>query len=235
MKSLDKEDHYKILFSDNHLLVVNKRANLLTQPNETQEENLEDLLKRWIKEKEQKPGNVFLHCVHRLDKPVSGIVVFAKSSKALSRLNEQIREKVWRRRYVAIVEGKIEKKEQKLVHGLRHASHRADIVPLESQEAKRAELHLSVQQTGIYTTLVRVELLTGRYHQIRAQMSIFGHPVVGDSKYGSKKKWSRILLHQEELELIHPVTKEKMIFHSKAPFSFEEVDASYAKSVHEKR
>ncbi len=223
MKSFAKEDPFKILFFDNHLLVADKKAGLLTQPNETSEENLQDLLKKWVKEKCKKPGGVFLHCVHRLDKPVSGIVVFARTSKALSRLNEQLRAKSWHRIYMAIVEGTIEKEKQRVVHGLLHGEHKAEVVLLQHPLAKRAELVVSVVERGKRATLVSIELHTGRYHQIRAQMSALGHPIVGDQKYGSKISSGRILLHQAELELVHPVSKEKMLFHSKVPFSLQEV------------
>jgi 23S rRNA pseudouridine1911/1915/1917 synthase len=222
MKYSDKEEPFKVLYCDNHLLVVDKKANLLTQPNETKEENLEDLAKEWVKREFHKPGNVFLHCVHRIDKPVSGIVVFARTSKALSRLNEEIRERSWRRIYYAIVEGVIEKKEQKVVHGLIHGSHKALVSSLEDPNAKKAELLLHVEESNKKYSFVRIELLTGRYHQIRAQMAALAHPIVGDEKYGSKTPYTRILLHQGELELSHPVTKERMAFQTSPPFSLRD-------------
>ncbi len=222
MKYSDKEEPFKVLYSDNHLLVMDKKANLLTQPNDTREENLEDFAKEWVKREFHKPGNVFLHAVHRIDKPVSGIVVFARTSKALSRLNEEIREKNWRRIYFAIVEGEVKEKEQRVVHGLIHGSHKAKLSSLEDPDAKKAELFLTVEESNKNYSFVRIELFTGRYHQIRAQMAALGHPIVGDEKYGSKTSFPRILLHQGELELSHPVTKERMVFRSKAPFSLKD-------------
>lgn len=205
----------QILFEDNHLLALNKPAGMATQPSENNEINLEDEAKNFIKNRNQKPGNVYLHPLHRLDKPTSGIVLFAKTSKALSRLQEAMRKQELKKTYWALVEGIVEPKEKTLKHTLLHESHRAVV----DKAGKEAILHYKVvaQQNG--TTTVFIQLQTGRYHQIRAQFSAIGHPVVGDSKYGAKTKLAkeRIALHHMKLEFLHPVTKEPVAIDSPPP------------------
>ncbi|MEI6242110.1 MAG: RNA pseudouridine synthase [Chlamydiota bacterium] len=208
MKLLDSD----VLYVDNHIMVVRKKENLLTQKIASGEENLEDLCKEWLKEKFSKPGNVFLHCIHRLDKPVSGCVLFARTSKALSRLQEEMREKKIVRIYEAWVEGIFSQKEGTLEHYLVHGEHRAFVSSKEDTEAKKATLFFSVLEEKKNKTLVEIRLDTGRYHQIRAQFSAMGHPIIGDEKYGSTVYEDRMLLHQKYLEFVHPVTKEKMTF-----------------------
>lgn len=205
----------QILFEDNHLLALNKPAGLATQPSENNEKNLEDEAKTFIKKRDQKPGNVFLHPIHRLDKPTSGIVLFAKTSKALSRLQEAMRNQELDKTYWALVEGLVEPKEKTLKHTLLHESHKAVV----HKSGKEAILHYTViaQQNG--NSSLAIKLQTGRYHQIRAQFSAIGHPVVGDTKYGAKKKLAeeRIALHHMRLEFLHPVTKEPVVIDSPPP------------------
>ena len=196
----------KVLFEDNHLLALNKPKGLATQKSSGNEDNLEDQAKAYIKRTKNKPGDVFLHPIHRLDKPTSGVVLFAKTSKALSRLQEMMREGKIKKTYVAICEGKLDPKEATLKHNLLHKSHRAEV----SKEGKPCILHYKVSEYTKDTSIVSVELVTGRYHQIRAQFSAIGHPILGDSKYDSKMPYKRdtIALHHKKLEFIHPVTKE---------------------------
>jgi 23S rRNA pseudouridine1911/1915/1917 synthase len=197
MKPLDKEN---IIFCDNHILVVEKPAGMATQP------DLVDWAKSWVKEEFKKPGNVFLEPAHRLDKPVSGLVLFARTSKALSRLQAMMRERSIRKTYVALVEGKLSQ-QGTLKHHLVHDEYRARISP----EGKEAVLHYRVLETKGNLNLVEVVLETGRYHQIRAQFSAIKCPIIGDEKYGSKKSFpSGIALHHLQLEFVHPVTKNSL-------------------------
>lgn len=215
MKSLDSE----VTFCDNHLLVANKPGGLLTQPDDSGEDSLEAFAKRWVKKEYHKPGEVFLHAIHRLDRPVSGLVLFARTSKALSRLNEQSRNQEIQRTYLAEVEGILPLKEGRLDHYLIHGDHRAIVSKEGVQDAKHARLSFQVVRFNPHSTLVSIELETGRYHQIRAQFSATGHPIVGDKRYGAKSDLGgEIHLHCAQLKLQHPVTKECLKFESPAPF-----------------
>lgn len=197
-----------ILYEDNHLLIVDKPAGLLTQPTPENPDSLETRLKVWLKEKYQKPGNVFLGVVHRLDKPVGGIVVFAKTSKALSRLNESMRAGDFHKTYTATIEGSFPKKEGTLEHYLTHDDHKAYVEKIGAPGAKLARLHYSVvSQKGAFS-IIQVKLETGRYHQIRAQCAAMGAPIVGDAKYGSRtvQPDGLIALRHTQLEFPHPIT-----------------------------
>ncbi|MFA6119590.1 MAG: RNA pseudouridine synthase [Parachlamydiales bacterium] len=218
MKSLDKENYLDVRYDDNHILVVVKRANLLTQPNETDQISLEEIAKSWIKNKYKKKGDVFLHAIHRLDKEVEGLVLFAKTSKALSRLNLEMKQKNIIRRYIAEVEGKLEEKSGVLKDYLVHGSHIAIITTISNKEAKLAQLSFKVIKELKDTSLIEIELETGRYHQIRAQLSNLGHPIVGDKKYLSKRDLNQIHLCCYCLEFIHPVKKEKIVLKIKPGF-----------------
>ncbi len=219
MKSLGKEKIPEIVFCDNHLLVAGKPAGLLTQPDETGSGSLEQFAKEWVKREFHKPGNVFLHCIHRLDKPVSGLVLFARTSKALSRLNEQSRDQEIQRTYVAEVEGILPQKEGRLDHYLIHGDHKAIVGKEGDADAKHARLTFKTIRFLEHSTLISIELETGRYHQIRAQFSAIGHPIVGDGRYGAKTgDADSIHLHCAKLALKHPVTQEILEFSSPAPF-----------------
>lgn len=185
------------IFSDNHVLVLEKPAGISTQP------EFHEMAKAYIKEKHQKPGNVFLEPIHRLDKPVSGMVLFARTSKALKRLNGFMRERQIKKKYLAWVEGNIEA-EGTLTHTLSHGNFRA----LVDKEGKLAVLHYRLLEKKRGNSLVEIDLETGRYHQIRAQFSAIGHPVLGDQKYGAKGKREKIALHHHVLSFPHPITNE---------------------------
>jgi 23S rRNA pseudouridine1911/1915/1917 synthase len=216
MKSSDSE----ILYCDNHLLIALKACGLLTQPNDSDDDSLEARAKAWVKKEFKKPGNVFLHAVHRLDRPVSGLLLFARTSKALSRLNEQSRNQEIQRIYVAEVEGILGEKKGKLDHYLIHGDHHAIVAKPTNKEAKHARLTYEVLSYKAHTTIVKIELETGRYHQIRAQFSAAGHPIVGDLRYGAKSgDGESIRLHFTEIGFEHPVTKEVLRFTTPAPFS----------------
>jgi len=195
----------EVLYEDNHILALNKPAGLATQPSEHNTENLEDQAKAYIKKAHNKPGAVFLHPIHRLDKPTSGVVLFAKTSKALSRLQEMMREHKLKKTYLALVEGRVEPEKGTLKHNLSHDEFKAQV----AKEGKPAILHYKVMRYENKQTLVEIELETGRYHQIRAQFQAVGHPVVGDKKYFAKTAFfqDHIALHHKTLSFIHPVTK----------------------------
>ena len=206
------------IFEDNHLLCLNKPGNLLTQDSGTGLLNLQDLAKEWLKEKYSKKGNVFLETVHRLDKPVSGAVLFAKTSKALSRLNRALREKKVVKKYLALVTGKEVAKLQVqkshlLVNFLAH-DHRVAKVVASAENGKRAELKFLTLVINGDQALLEIELITGRYHQIRAQLAHFGLPIAGDHKYGSERCFAdgKIALHSLEMQLVHPVSLKNLHF-----------------------
>ncbi len=196
-----------VLFCDNHILVVDKPAMLVTQPTEGHKTSLEDWAKGWIKQKMEKPGAVFLHAVHRLDREVRGIVLFARTSKALTRLNEAMRKGEIHKTYQAILEGVLSESEGRLIHDIEHKDHRASIG--KSTDSKKAVLLFRVLKQFQDTTLVEIELETGRYHQIRAQFSAIGHPILGDKKYGSKRSYDQpgIALCHTQIVFPHPTLK----------------------------
>lgn len=213
-------DGFDPLFEDNHVLVLNKPAGLLTQPSGTNDNSLEAVAKAYIKERDHKPGNVFLGAVHRLDRSVSGVVVFGKTSKALSRLSESIREKETKKIYWALVESQLPSNEGVLEHYLFHDDFSAKIVKSTFPGAKLAVLHYRLVEKLADCCLVEVELKTGRYHQIRAQLSFIGCPILGDDKYGSRRafKPGAIALHHKRMELVHPVSKEQLVLEAPLPF-----------------
>jgi 23S rRNA pseudouridine1911/1915/1917 synthase len=193
-----------ILYEDNHLLALDKPAGLATQESMHNQASLEILAKAYIKEAYQKPGNVFVQPIHRLDKPTSGIVLFAKTSKSLSRLQEAMRHHQLQKTYLALVEGSVTPKDGTLKHALVHLEHKAEVAP----EGKMAILHYQTRENQDDRTLLEINLCTGRYHQIRAQFAHIGHPVVGDHKYGAKSRLANdiIRLHHHKLSFSHPVT-----------------------------
>lgn len=206
-----------ILFCDNHLLVLNKPSGMLSQPNESGEESLECFGKRWLKEKFEKPGNVFLHVVHRLDREVSGIVLCARTSKALSRLNAAMRHETkegFQKIYQAVVEGQLQQEEAILEHFLTHGEHRAEI---DLKTGKLCRLKYRVLNRFNHYTQIQVELITGRYHQIRAQLSAIGHPIAGDQKYGSKIPSQYFYLHHLQLHAPHPISSEVYTWNCSLP------------------
>lgn len=203
----------KIVYEDNHLFVLDKPAGLLTQPSGKDQVSLEELAKQWLKETYGKQGNVFLEAVHRLDQAASGIVVFAKTSKALSRLMGAVREREVKKYYRAQVEKAPPKIEGKLVHYLVHRHHRAEVSSKEDEAAKYASLFYRVVEAGPHPVL-EIELETGRYHQIRCQLSAIGCPILGDKKYGALIKYSKpgIALCHFRMEIPHPISRINLKF-----------------------
>lgn len=206
-----------VLFEDNHILVLNKPGNLSTQDSPTSDDSLEKRAKAWLKEKYQKPGNVYLHAIHRIDKPVTGIVVFAKTSKALSRLQASFRTKKTKKIYLALLEGVLSG-DNTLKDYLIHGDHIAIKARQTDPEAKPCSLSYKVLKNDGKSTLVEITLETGRYHQIRAQFGFRGYPIIGDKKYGSKTSQDTILLHHAEFSIEHPISGEMVTFSSNAPF-----------------
>lgn len=201
-----------ILYEDNHLLVVNKHCGDLVQPDPSGESALEDQIKDYIKHRDAKPGAVFLGVVHRIDRPVSGAVIFAKTSKALARLNEMIRDGQIRKVYWAITERMPEPESGELRHYILRDSraNRSYAHDTMRPGAKEARLRYRTVASGDRYTLVEVELLTGRHHQIRAQLAAIGCTIRGDLKYGAKRSLpgGGISLHSRRVELEHPVRHE---------------------------
>lgn len=204
----------EILYEDNHVLAVNKPSGMLAQGDRTGDACVLDVVKSHIKERDGKPGNVFLGLPHRLDRPTSGVLILAKTSKALTRLAESFRSRDIAKVYWAIVEAPPENPEGELVHWLRKDSRTNTSRPVEpgSPEAKEARLRYKLLGASKSCWLLEVELLTGRHHQIRAQLSAIGCPVKGDLKYGARQsnKNGGIHLHARSLETGHPTRSARI-------------------------
>ena len=204
----------EILHEDNHLLAVNKRVADLVQGDVTGDRSLDDLLKAYLKEKYHKPGNVFLGVIHRLDRPVSGVVLFARTSKALARMNEQFRDRRTVKKYWAVVRERPPAEEGRLVHYLvrNRRLNKSFAYTGEVEGSKRAELEYRVVGRSRTYWFLEVTLLTGRHHQIRAQLAAVGCPIRGDLKYGYPRSdpGGGIHLHARELRFLHPVRKEEV-------------------------
>lgn len=218
---MDSLQKIKITYEDNHLLVVEKPCNIPVQADESGDPDMLTLLKEDIKQRFGKPGAVYLGLVHRLDRPVGGVMVFARTSKAASRLSEQVRSRGLGKVYLAVVRGQPENSSGRLKHFLLKDTKTNTVKPVSPnvEGSKEAILDYTVLQTINGMSLVRVHLLTGRSHQIRVQFSTTGHPLFGDQKYGSSvnKPGQQLALWSHELVLEHPVTKEEMSFKSYPP------------------
>ena len=215
----------RIIYIDNHLIAVTKPAGLLTQPDRNTDESLIDQTRQWIKEKYNKPNNIFLGLVHRLDRNVSGVVLFARTSKAASRLSKQFREGTPKKHYRAIVLGKLKEEHTTLVHYLRkEKSLRATVFPRETPTAKRSELSYEVINSLEKKSLLEVSLSTGRFHQIRAQMAFIGHPILGDVKYGAPEPLpnQEIALYAHKLVFSHPISNEEITLTAPEPKTWEQ-------------
>lgn len=202
----------KVIYEDNHLIAVNKNCHELVQGDKTGDTSLADLLKTWLKEKYAKPGNVFVGVTHRLDRPVTGVVVFAKTSKALARMNELFRTGEIKKTYWAIVRNRPPEVEQELTHWLiRNEKQNKSYVctPSQKRDARKAVLHyrLLAQSENYY--LLEIDLQTGRHHQIRCQLAAIGCPIRGDLKYGAGRSNpdGGISLHARRVSFVHPVSK----------------------------
>lgn len=202
----------RILYEDNHLLAINKNAGELVQGDKTGDRPLIETIKAFIKIRDKKPGNVYLGLIHRLDRPTSGILVFAKTSKSLTRMNEMFKTREVQKAYWAVVEGKVEKQSERLEHFLRK-NQKKNVVTVFTKptpEAKKAILEYKVLGELDNYTLLEVDLYTGRSHQIRTQLSYIGHSIKGDLKYGAKRsnRDGGISLHARKILFTHPVKNE---------------------------
>ena len=206
----------KVIYEDNHIIIVEKIPNVPSQSDKTGDIDMLTMVKQYIKEKYNKPGNVYLGLVHRLDRPVGGIMIFAKTSKAASRLSDQVREKVFKKKYLAVVDGKIENKSGTLEDYLYkdERNNISKVVNKDKKNAKLAKLDYDVIKYDEVKnlSLVKVNLHTGRHHQIRVQLSNFGHSIFGDQKYGTRGQGKQIALWAYELTINHPITKEEITF-----------------------
>ena len=202
----------QILYEDNHVIVINKRASDIVQGDKTGDETIPDHIKEYLKVKYEKPGNVFCGVVHRLDRPTSGAVVFARTSKALERLNAQFRDKETNKIYWAIVETKPVKSEDTLVHFLKknEKQNKSYASQTETLGSKKAILHYKLIASSDKYHLLEVRLETGRHHQIRVQLATIGCLIKGDVKYGARRANpdASISLHARYLDFIHPTSKE---------------------------
>lgn len=199
-----------ILYEDNHLLVVEKPVNMLVQEDNTKDVDLLTLLKKYRKEKENKPGNVYLGLVHRLDRVVGGVMVFAKTSKAAGRLSEQVRKNELKKTYYAVVCGNLKQNGHLENYLLKNEKTNTSFV---SKEGKLSILDYEVLENKNNLTLVKISLQTGRHHQIRVQFSSLGYPLYGDAKYNKNyQKGEQIALFAKSLTFMHPTTKEEMTF-----------------------
>jgi len=204
----------EILFEDNHLIAINKHSGELVQPDKTGSISLEETVKQYIKEKYNKSGNVYLGITHRIDRPVSGLVLMAKSAKALSRLNQMLQEHKISKKYWAITSKKPDNDEGTLIHYIRRNEQKniSYAFNKEVNGSKKAELKYKVAGKSDRYYLIEIELITGRHHQIRTQLSEIGCSIKGDLKYGFNRSNpdGSISLHSREISLIHPVTKREL-------------------------
>ena len=198
-----------ILYEDNHIIVVIKDYNVPVQEDSSKDDDLINIIKKYLKEKYNKPGNVYLGMVHRLDRPVGGIMVFAKTSKAASRLSEQIRNKEFEKRYIALVHNKTKEHETLIDKISRDEENNKSYI---SDDGKEAILEYNLIEYRDDMSLIDINLITGRHHQIRLQMSHHGYPIYGDQKYGIDKEGIQIHLWAYKIKFKHPVKNELMEF-----------------------
>jgi len=221
MKEISNKNNLQVIYEDNHIIVVNKRVGDIVQGDKTGDKPLSEVVKEYIKDKYNKPGEVFLGVVHRLDRPTTGIVVFARTSKALTRLNELFKNRETQKTYWAVVKNKPPKNEDQLIHYLkRNEKNNTSKAHLkEVPDSKMANLDYKVIKELNNYTVLEINLHTGRHHQIRAQLSAIGSPIKGDLKYGFDRSNpdGGIHLHARKLVFIHPVSKELLTLTAAVP------------------
>lgn len=200
----------EVLYEDNHVIVVYKPANILSQSDITGDVDMLTLVKQYVKEKYNKPGNVYLGLVHRIDRPVQGVMIFAKTSKAAARLSKQIQNHEFCKQYLAIINGNLSEKKGEFRDYLEKQENGNTIVT-DKEHGKESILKYEVLKEIDNLSLVNIELITGRHHQIRVQFSSRGYPLVGDQRYG-KQDNKQICLCSYKLSFIHPITKERLTF-----------------------
>ena len=206
----------KVLYEDNHIIVVEKPVNIPSQSDKTGDVDMLTIIKEYLKEKYHKPGNVYVGLVHRLDRPVGGVMVFAKTSKAAARLSEEVRSKIFKKRYLAIVNGQMEQPNGQLEDYLlkNQKANMSRVVKEGTPNSKLASLEYKVltYNQEINLSVLQILLHTGRHHQIRVQFSSRGHSIYGDQKYGGRGHGKQIALWAYSLTIMHPITKEEMTF-----------------------
>lgn len=211
-------NNLKIIYEDNHIIVVEKIPNIPSQGDKTGDIDMLEIIKKYIKEKYNKPGNVYLGLVHRLDRPVGGVMVFAKTSKAASRLSEEVRSRQLKKEYLVVVDGKFEKNKDTLEDYLLKNQQKniSKVVKEGTKNSKLAKLDYETLKynSEIDLSVLKVLLHTGRHHQIRVQLSSRGHSIYGDQKYGTRGRGKQIALWAYRLTIIHPITKKEMTFTS---------------------
>lgn len=214
----NEEIYLKILYEDNHIIVVEKLVNIPSQGDKTGDIDMLTIIKQYLKEKYNKLGNVYLGLIHRLDRPVGGVMVFAKTSKAASRLSEQVREKNIQKKYLVIANGKLEEEKDILKDYLlkNEKNNISKVVKEGTRNSKYAELDYEVLKydSELNLSVLKINLHTGRHHQIRVQLSSRDHSIYGDQKYGGRGHGKQICLWAYELTIQHPITKEEMTFKS---------------------
>ena len=205
-----------VIFEDNHIIVVEKPVNIPSQGDKTGDIDMLTIVKQYIKEKYNKPGDVYLGLVHRLDRPVGGVMVFAKTSKAAGRLSEQVRLKEFKKKYLVIVDGKMDNKMETLEDYLlkNERLNMSRVVKEGTKNSKLAKLDYEVLKFDkeLNLSVLKINLHTGRHHQIRVQLASREHSIYGDQKYGTRGRGKQICLWAYELTIIHPITKEEMTF-----------------------
>ena len=211
----------QVVYEDNHIIIVSKRSGEIVQGDKTGDEPLSETVKQYIKEKYGKPGEVFLGVVHRLDRPVSGLVIFARTSKALTRLNKMFAEGDVHKTYWAITKNTPKEPEGTLTHWIvrNEQQNKSYAYDKEKPHAKKAILHYRVIGHSDNYTLIEVRLLTGRHHQIRCQLAAMGCPIKGDLKYGAPRSNpdGSISLLSRRIEFVHPVSKENICVEAPLP------------------
>ena len=214
--AIENKIDLNVIYEDNHIIVVEKTVNIPSQGDKTGDIDMLTIVKQYLKEKYNKPGNVYLGLVHRLDRPVGGVMVFAKTSKAAARLSEQVREKIFKKKYLVIANGKFNKNSGILEDYLlkNEKNNMSKSVPEGTENAKYSKLEYEVLKydSDLDLSVLRINLYTGRHHQIRVQLSSRGHSIYGDQKYGGRGHGKQICLWAYELTMLHPITKEEMTF-----------------------
>lgn len=225
-----------VLYEDNHIIIINKLPGEIVQGDKTGDKPLSEIVKYYLKDKYNKPGNVFCGVTHRLDRPTSGVVIFAKTSKALSRLNEMFRKDSIDKVYWAIVKNRPSKIEDKLVHYLikDEKKNKSSAFNTEKPNTKKAVMHYKLISTSQNYSLLEVNLETGRHHQIRCQLAKIGSPIKGDLKYGAERSNpdGSISLHARSISFIHPVSKVKI--EVTAPVPMDNLWKSFEESVRDR-
>lgn len=215
------KSNLEVLFEDNHLIIINKQSGDIVQGDKTGDTPLSDIVKEYIKDKYSKPGNVFLGVVHRLDRPTTGVVVFARTSKALERFNKMLRDKTVKKTYWAVVKNKPKNDFDTLTGYLRKnpKNNKSTSYSSEIEGSKKAVLHYKILKSLDNYHLLEIDLETGRHHQIRCQLAAIGSPIKGDLKYGFDRsnKDASIHLHAQKIEFTHPVTKETVLITAPTP------------------